>query len=65
MVLLSSALDIASSTLIHHTLALAFLAVYLGTALSVETSSRFVQDSRFSKPPDRPGSLGPVSRHAH
>eukprot|EP00959_Pyramimonas_sp_CCMP1952_P058870 1229511-Pyramimonas_sp.AAC.1 len=47
----------APSALRNHALALGFLTIYLGSALLLETSSRFMQDPRFSNPPARPGRL--------
>ena len=47
-----------------------FLAIYLGITLSPETSSRFIQDSRFSdppvrfRPPDPPVTARPFARLA-
>eukprot|EP00959_Pyramimonas_sp_CCMP1952_P461927 9482392-Pyramimonas_sp.AAC.1 len=48
----------------HSILAVNFLTIYLGIVLSLETSSRFMQDARFSNLPARPGRLGPPSRPA-
>eukprot|EP00959_Pyramimonas_sp_CCMP1952_P001416 29009-Pyramimonas_sp.AAC.1 len=56
--------DTAPSTLRNHALALALFKMYLGILLSLETPSRFMQDSRFSKPPARTGRLGPPARPA-
>ena len=47
-----------ASTLRNHGLALDFLTIYLGIALSLRTFSRFMQDPRFSDPPARPAHLG-------
>ena len=58
------------STLRNRALAVDFLAIYLGITLSPETSSRFIQDSRFSdppvrfRPPDPPVTARPFARLA-
>ena len=60
----------APSTLRNRALAGDFLAIYLGITLSPETSSRFIQDSRFSdppvrfRPPDPPVTARPFARLA-
>eukprot|EP00959_Pyramimonas_sp_CCMP1952_P001751 36061-Pyramimonas_sp.AAC.1 len=56
--------DAAPSTLRNHALALVFIAIYLGIALSLEPSARFMQYSRWNNTPPRPGRLGPLPRSA-